>query len=126
MLVSHSRKLAAAAGTMLLLVASGAGAQTVATTPEATSVVDAVTRHHQAVQAAVMCENRRLTIDQEVRIAELIAAQTVEIPAGTELKVLNDARDFMRARISSMGCGEALVRDRLNYFHTSIAPGIGS
>ncbi len=125
MLESLSRRLAVTAALTVLLAAGGAGAQAIATASESIAM-EAVTRHHEAVQAAMMCESRRFTMDQVVRLAEMIAPQAVALPTGSELKTLNDARDLLRARISSLGCDEAMVRDRLAYFRGSIAPTIGS
>ena len=98
--------------------------------PAAAQIVDSprsleiLAQYHEASQAEISCE-RPLSTDEETRIAAMAArASHEEYLAGSMLKMVQDARGRMRMTISSMGCKDPAVMDRLAFFHREIEPGL--
>lgn len=82
-------------------------------------------RFQEATQAAILCQDRNLSLDQETRIAEMTSRATnSEYLTGSLLNTVQNSRGMMRMRIASLGCRDPLVMDRLAFFDATIAPGL--
>jgi hypothetical protein len=82
-------------------------------------------RYNEATQAAQICESRSLNMPQQTQIAEMAArASRSEYLTGTMLSTVEDSRGWMRMVISSMGCKDPVVMDRLAFFDQQIAPNL--
>ena len=82
-------------------------------------------RYNEATQAAIICENRQLGVPGESRVAEMAArASGSQYLTGSMLATVQDSRGWMRMVISSMGCRDPVVMDRLAFFDQQIAPGL--
>jgi hypothetical protein len=82
-------------------------------------------RYNEATQAAILCENRRLGIEGESRIAEMAGrASGSQYLTGSMLATVQDSRGWMRMVIASMGCRDPVVMDRLAFFDQQIAPSL--
>lgn len=82
-------------------------------------------RYNEATQAAITCENRALSMPEQTRIAEMAArASHSEYLTGSMLTTVQDSRGWMRMVISSMGCKDPVVMDRLAFFDQQIAPSL--
>lgn len=86
---------------------------------------ETLARYQEATQAAILCQNRELNLDQESRIAEMTSRAThSEYLTGSLLSTVQTSRGMMRMRIASLGCRDPLVMDRLAFFDSTIAPGL--
>ena len=82
-------------------------------------------RYNEATQAAIICENRRLGVPGESKVAEMAArASGSQYLTGSMLATVQDSRSWMRMVIASMGCRDPVVMDRLAFFDQQIAPGL--
>ncbi len=120
----RSAAFAAGAAVTLAVSAGGALAQTapVVDSPRAKEIL---ARYNEAAQAAITCENRQLGVAGESRVAEMAArASGSQYLTGSMLATVQDSRGWMRMVISSMGCRDPVVMDRLAFFDQQIAPSL--
>jgi len=111
--------LAAALGS-----AAPAGAQT-APLVDSPNSREILARYNEATQAAILCENLRLGVPGESQVAEMASrASGGQYLAGSMLTTIEDARGWMRMIVSSRGCRDPLVMDRLAFFDQQIKPGL--
>ena len=83
--------------------------------------LETVRQYHEAVEAAVRCDGRKFSLDEETKIAEVIAkASGTDYYTGGLLTQVHDGRDFFGARILSFGCKDQVVQDRLAFFRSNI------
>ena len=82
-------------------------------------------RYNEATQAAIMCEHLELGQPGETQVAQMAArASGGQYLTGSMLTTIEDARGWMRMIVSSRGCRDPLVMDRLAFFDRQIAPGL--
>lgn len=119
-----SLALAGVTAALLLGTALPAAAQS-APVVNSARAKEILARYNEATQAAITCEKRPLNIDQETSIAGMAArASRSEYLTGSMLTTVQDSRGWMRMVISSMGCKDPVVMDRLAFFDQQIAPNL--
>ncbi len=108
-----------------LWAAPGPAAAQTAPVVDSPRAKEILARYNEATQAAIICENRQLGVPGETRIAEMASrASGSQYMAGSMLATVQDSRGWMRMVISSMGCRDPVVMDRLAFFDQQIAPGL--
>ena len=82
-------------------------------------------RYNEATQAAILCEHLQLGVPGESQVAEMASrASGGQYLTGSMLTTIEDARGWMRMVVSSRGCGDPVVVDRLTFFDQQIKPGL--
>lgn len=120
---SISLALAGLASAAVLTFAGSASAQ-MADSPRSLEIL---ARWNEATQAAITCEGRRFSIDEETKIAEAAAkaSQAENYSTGSMLMTVSDRRPWLRMVQASMTCRDAVVADRLAFFKSTVAPSAG-
>jgi len=78
-----------------------------------------VVRYHEAVRAAELCEEAKLTPRQLDRLAVLLGQMTQHrLPVGEELMAIREGRANLEARVQTKGCDDPLVQDALHFYGT--------
>lgn len=76
-----------------------------------------VVRYHEALRAAELCENVKLTAVQQDKLAVLVGRATgYTLPVGEELNAIREGRANMEQRVTTNGCKDALVSDALRFY----------
>jgi hypothetical protein len=121
------RGISWAAAGLAVAVASATLPAAAQTAPPVDSprALEILARYNEATQAAIMCENRPFGIEDEKRAAEVTARATgVQFMTGSMLTTVQNSRGWMRMMVSSLGCRDAVVMDRLAFFNQQIAPNL--
>ena len=84
-----------------------------------------ITQYFGAAEAMDLC-GTRLTDAQEARVSQLAQERGGStVPAGDMLALIQQARDSTRVRRFGLGgCKDPIVVERLNFFRTTIQPGL--
>jgi len=84
--------------------------------------LETLARYNEATQAAILCR-RPISMTEETRIAELAStASHGDYLAGSMLRTVDSSRGWMRMMVSSLGCKDPVVTDRLAFFDSQIEP----
>ena len=120
-----SAAIIAGAAAAFLWTAPGPAAAQTAPVVDSPRAKEILARYNEATQAAISCENIRLGVPGETKVAEMAArASGSQYLTGSMLTTVQDSRGWMRMVIGSMGCKDPVVMDRLAFFDQQIAPGL--
>ena len=76
-----------------------------------------VVRYHEAVRAAELCGDTKLTRNEQDKLAVLVGQLTRhQLPVGEELTAIREGRANLEQRVTAHGCKDALVVDALRFF----------
>jgi hypothetical protein len=102
------------------------GTPAVAQMADSPRALETLARWNEATQAVITCEGRRLSIDDETKIAEATARATnAEYSTGSMLMTVSDRRPWLRMVQASMTCRDPMIVDRVAFFKSTVAPAAG-
>lgn len=120
MALMRSISLAVAGLASAVVLSASASAQ------DSPRALETLARWNEATQAVITCEGRRLSLDDETKIAEAAAKATnAEYSTGSMLMTVSDRRPWLRMVQASMTCRDPVVADRVAFFKSTVAPAAG-
>ena len=84
-----------------------------------------ITQYFGAAEAMNLC-GTKLTDAQIARVSQLVQERGgATVPAGDMIALVQQGEDSTRVRRFGLnGCNDPIVQDRLNFFRTTIQPGL--